>query len=58
MNTMSTLMTDLGTVVTKALGIIPDVTGVIMDDPLLLMTTGFLFLGGCIGIIGRLLSRN
>lgn len=55
---MSELLADLSTVVTSALTTVPTITGVIMDDPLLLMTTGFLFLGGCIGIIGRLLSRN
>lgn len=30
----------------------------IVAEPLLLFTVGFLFLGGCIGIFGRLLSRN
>lgn len=30
----------------------------IVSTPLLLFTVGFLFLGGCIGIFGRLLSRN
>lgn len=55
---MADLLADLGTVVTSALTTIPKITAVITGDPLLLMTTGFLFLGGCIGIIGRLLSRN
>lgn len=30
----------------------------IIGQPLLLMTTGFLLIGGCIGIFGRLLSKN
>ena len=30
----------------------------IVGQPLLLMTTGFLLIGGCIGIFGRLLSKN
>lgn len=30
----------------------------ITETPLLLFTTGFLFIGGCVGIFGRLLSRR
>lgn len=30
----------------------------ITEDPLMFFTTGFLFIGGCVGIFGRLLSRN
>lgn len=56
--TMSTMLTDLGTVVTQALSTVGDVCTTIVSEPLLLMTTGFLFLGGAIGIVGRLLSRN
>ena len=55
---MSTLLTDLGTVVTQVLGWIPDVVDTIVSNPLLLVTTGFLVLGGTVGILGRLLSRN
>lgn len=42
-------------------GIWSGVSGVantIASNPLLLLTTGFLFLGGCIGILGRFLSRS
>lgn len=42
-------------------GIWTGVSGVantITSNPLLLFTTGFLFLGGCIGLFGRLLSRS
>lgn len=57
-NTMTTLLTDLGTVATKVLSSVADVCGTIVGEPLLLMTTGFLFIGGVVGIFGRLLSRN
>lgn len=30
----------------------------IVDNPILLLTTGFLVVGGAIGIFGRLLSKN
>lgn len=57
-NTMSTLITDLTTVGTAIIGEIPKIAEAIVGEPLLLFTTGFLFFGGCIGIFGRLLSRN
>ena len=30
----------------------------IVGQPILLLTVGFLFVGGCVGIFGRLLSRG
>lgn len=57
-STMETMIADFGKVATA----IWDQTGTIADtilgNPLLLFTTGFLFVGGCIGIFGRLLSRR
>lgn len=57
-NTMATLLADCGTVATKVLSAVGEVCTVIVDEPLLLMTVGFLFIGGVIGIVGRLLSRG
>ncbi len=57
-STMTSLLTDLGTVGTSVLDTVSDVAGVIVAQPLLLLTVGFLFIGGVIGIFGRLLSRN
>lgn len=57
-NTMTTLLTDLGEVVEQTLTWVGDSVTVIVDNPLLLLTTGVLILGGAIGILGRLLSRN
>lgn len=57
-NTMAALLTELGTVATEVLSIVGEVCTTIVGQPLLLMTTGILLLGGAIGIVGRLLSRN
>lgn len=56
--TMATLLTDIGTVVTSVMTNVGTVATTIVSTPLLLVTTGFLFIGGVIGIFGRLLSRN
>ena len=55
---MSALITSLGEVMTAIFGQIGTIATTIVNTPLLLFTVGFLFLGGCIGIFGRLLSRN
>lgn len=55
---MEALLTSLGTVATSVLTYAATVCATIVDTPLLLFTTGFLFIGGVIGIVGRLLSRN
>lgn len=57
-STMSGLLGDLGTVATEVLSVVGDVATQIVSTPILLMTTGILFLGGAIGIFGRLLSKN
>ena len=55
---MSALLTTLGEVVTAIMGNVTTIATTITSTPLLLLTTGFLFIGGCIGIFGRLLSKN
>lgn len=55
---MAGLLGELGTVVTEALSWTVEAVNTIVGNPFLLMTTGFLVLGGAIGILGRLLSRN
>lgn len=57
-NTMSALITELSTVVTAVFGWVGTVASTIVSTPLLLLTTGFLVLGGSIGIFSRLLARN
>lgn len=56
--TMSELIGDLSTVGTAIVAEVPKIAELITGNPLLLLTVGFLFFGGCIGIFGRLLSRN
>lgn len=56
--TMSQLITDLTTVGSAVIGQQATIAGTITDNPLLLLTVGFLFIGGCIGIFGRLISRG
>ena len=55
---MSELLTEIGTVVTQILSTIGNVASSIVSTPILLLTVGFLFIGGCVGIFGRLLSRS
>lgn len=55
---MSALLTDLSTVVTQVFTWVGTIATTITSTPLLLLCTGFLVLGGAIGIFGRLLSRN
>lgn len=55
---MSALLSSLGDVVTACLGYVGNICTTIVGQPLLLMTTGLLLLGGCIGIFGRLLSKG
>lgn len=56
--TMSALLADLALVVTQVFTWVGTIAETIVDTPLLLLTTGFLVLGGAVGIFGRLLSRN
>lgn len=55
---MSTMLTDLGSVATAIWTQVGEVAETITDTPLLLFTVGFLFVGGSVGIVGRLLSRG
>lgn len=55
---MSELISQFSTIGTAIFSQVGAISQTIVGDPLLLFTTGFLFIGGCIGIFGRLLSRN
>lgn len=56
--TMAAFLTELNAGLTAILTGVSAVTGAIVADPFLLFTTIFLFAGGVVGIIGRILSRN
>lgn len=55
---MESLLTQLGSVASAVITQVVAICGVIVGQPLLLLTVGFLFIGGAIGIFGRLLSRG
>lgn len=55
---MESLITQFGQIATAIFDQVKTVSATIVGDPLMLFTTGFLFVGGCVGIFGRLLSRN
>lgn len=57
-NDMAALLSTLATIVTQILTWVGSVASTIVETPILLLTTGFLVLGGAIGIFGRLLSKN
>lgn len=57
-NTMAELLADLSIVVTQVFTWVGTVATTIVDTPLLLLVTGFVVLGGSIGIFGRMLSRG
>lgn len=56
--TVASLLSDLASIATAIMSQIATIASTITSTPLLLLTVGFLFLGGAIGIFGRLLSRN
>lgn len=55
---MSAFLSDVTTIVTQIITWVTSVITLILGQPFLLFTVGFLALGGAIGILGRLLSRN
>lgn len=55
---MGTLLTQLGLVASEVIEYVGTVATTIVSQPLLLLTVGFLFIGGVVGIFGRLLSRS
>lgn len=52
--TLSTLLTDIGSIVTAALGWVTDVVSAITGNPLILLFVIFGFVGTGIGIFKRL----
>lgn len=55
---MEALLTQLASVATSVFEWVGNVATTIVSNPILLLTTGFLVVGGAIGIFGRLLSKN
>ena len=55
---MAKLLADIKLIITEIFKWITTISTTITATPLLLLTVGFLMLGGAVGIFGRLLSRN
>lgn len=56
--TMAGLLDNLSTIATTVFTWVGNVATKIVSTPILLLTTGFLVVGGAIGIFGRLLSKR
>lgn len=56
--TLATLFQTLGGQVSTVLGWVGSVATTIIDTPLLSMSLVFFIIGGSVGILGRLLSKN
>lgn len=57
-STLSTLLTNIGTIVTQILTWVGNVCETIVSTPLLYLSLGFFVIGGVCGLIGRMLSKN
>lgn len=55
---MEALWTNISTSASEVLDLVTDVAGTIVGTPILLLTTGFLVVGGAVGIFGRMLSKR
>lgn len=55
---MAALLADIALIVTQIMSWVATVAETIVSTPLLLLTVGFLMIGGAVGIFGRLLSRG
>lgn len=55
---LNIMLVDLGRVFSAVIDWVGDVASTIVNNPILLITTGFLVVGGAIGIFARLLSKR
>lgn len=55
---LSTMLTNITTIITSIFTWVGTACSTIISTPLLIVGLAFFCLGGAIGIIGRLLSRN
>lgn len=55
---LAALISNFEPMVDAIFGYVKTVCSTIVGEPLLLMTVGFLVIGGTVGIFGRLLSRG
>lgn len=55
---LASLLSDASSIATWIFGQVATVAETIVSTPILMITVGFLLVGGAIGIFGRLLSKN
>ena len=55
---LTTLLTNIGSIVTQILTWVGSVCSTITSTPLLYLSLGFFVVGGVCGLIGRMLSKN
>lgn len=55
---MAQFLLDLGEIWTAVTGYFVDILGLFVSEPVLLITVGFFFIGGVIGLTMRLLRQN
>lgn len=55
---MESLWTSISTSADKVIDLVGDVASTIVGSPLLLLTSGFLVVGGAVGIFSRMLSKR
>lgn len=55
---MQSLWTSISTSAGEVIDLVGDVATTIVGSPILMLTTGFLVVGGAVGIFGRMLSKN
>lgn len=57
MEAMTAFISLLGSIITAIIGWVPQVTGLITTDTLLVFSLGFFAVGGVMGLIRRMLRR-
>lgn len=55
---MESLWTSISTSADKVIDLVGDVATTIVGSPILLLTSGFLVVGGAVGIFSRMLSKR
>ena len=54
----SSFVSDISSVVSSGLGLVSSVVTTIVNNPFLLLTVGFFFVGAAVAILGRILGRT
>ena len=55
---METLLTTIGSFIAQIIAWVGDVAGLLITEPLFVLSLGFFVLGGTLGIVSRCLSKS